>query len=64
MSGSEIGPGDSYSIPRDVEHGIEILEPGEVLDLLQSTKKGLSIVYNPLIQRMVFSRPLIRMLCF
>lgn len=30
--GSEIGPGDSYSIPRDVEHSIEIVEPGEVLD--------------------------------
>ena len=30
--GKEIGPGDSYSIPRDVEHGIEIIEPGEVLD--------------------------------
>jgi len=41
--GSEIGPGDSYSIPRDVEHGIEIIEPGEVLGLLQSTEKGLSI---------------------
>ena len=27
-----IGPGDSYSIPRNVEHRIEILEPGEVLD--------------------------------
>lgn len=24
--------GDSYSIPRDAEHGIEIIEPGEVLD--------------------------------
>jgi len=28
----EIGPGDSYSIPRDIEHRIEIVEPGEVLD--------------------------------
>jgi len=27
-----IGPGDSYSIPRDIEHRIEIIEPGEVLD--------------------------------
>jgi quercetin dioxygenase-like cupin family protein len=27
-----IGPGDSYTIPRNVEHRIEILEPGEVLD--------------------------------
>jgi quercetin dioxygenase-like cupin family protein len=30
--GCEIGPGDSYSIPRNVEHNIEIIEPGEVLD--------------------------------
>lgn len=29
----EIGPGDSYSIPRDVMHTIEIIEPGEVLDI-------------------------------
>ena len=27
-----IGPGDSYTIPRGVEHRIEIIEPGEVLD--------------------------------
>jgi quercetin dioxygenase-like cupin family protein len=27
-----IGPGDSYSIPRNVDHRIEIIEPGEVLD--------------------------------
>jgi len=27
-----IGPGDSYSIPKGVEHSIEIIEPGEVLD--------------------------------
>ena len=27
-----INPGDSYSIPRDVDHRIEIIEPGEVLD--------------------------------
>jgi quercetin dioxygenase-like cupin family protein len=27
-----IGPGDSYSIPRNVEHRIEIVVPGEVLD--------------------------------
>jgi quercetin dioxygenase-like cupin family protein len=27
-----IGPGDSYSIPRDTEHRIEIVEPGEVVD--------------------------------
>jgi quercetin dioxygenase-like cupin family protein len=27
-----IGPGDSYTIPRNVEHRIEIIVPGEVLD--------------------------------
>ncbi|MCK4786150.1 MAG: cupin domain-containing protein [Desulfobacteraceae bacterium] len=27
-----IGPGDSYTIPGDVEHSIEIIEAGEVLD--------------------------------
>lgn len=27
-----IGRGDSYSIPRDTEHRIEIVEPGEVVD--------------------------------
>ena len=28
----EIGPGDSYSIPANTEHSIEIIEAGEVLD--------------------------------
>lgn len=28
----EIGPGDSYSITQNIEHRIEILEPGEVVD--------------------------------
>jgi quercetin dioxygenase-like cupin family protein len=27
-----IGQGDAYSIPKNVEHRIEIIEPGEVLD--------------------------------
>jgi quercetin dioxygenase-like cupin family protein len=27
-----IEPGDSYSIPGNVEHRIEILDPGEILD--------------------------------
>ena len=27
-----IGPGDSYSIPENVEHSIEIIEAGEVVD--------------------------------
>ena len=34
-----IGPGDSYSIPRDVEHCIEIIEPGEVLDVFSPPRK-------------------------
>jgi quercetin dioxygenase-like cupin family protein len=29
---SPLGPGDSYCIPHNVEHRIEIVEPGEVLD--------------------------------
>ena len=28
----EIGPGDSYMIPENVAHTIEVIEPGEVLD--------------------------------
>ncbi len=39
MVGYEIGPGDSYSIPRDVEHSIEIIEPGEVLDFFSPPRK-------------------------
>jgi len=35
----EIGPGDSYSIPRDIEHRIEIIEPGEVLDFFSPPRK-------------------------
>ena len=34
-----IGPGDSYSIPRDVGHRIEIIEPGEVLDFFSPPRK-------------------------
>lgn len=35
----EIGPGDSYTIPRDVEHRIEIIEPGQVLDVFSPPRK-------------------------
>lgn len=35
----ELGPGDSYSIPRDIEHRIEIREPGEVLDFFSPPRK-------------------------
>ncbi len=34
-----IGPGDSHSISRDVEHRIEIIEPGEVLDFFSPPRK-------------------------
>jgi len=34
-----IGPGDSYTISRDVEHRIEIIEPGEVLDVFSPPRK-------------------------
>jgi quercetin dioxygenase-like cupin family protein len=37
--GHEIGPGDSYTIPRDVEHSIEIIEPGEILDFFSPPRK-------------------------
>jgi quercetin dioxygenase-like cupin family protein len=35
----EIGPGDSYSIPRNVEHRLEIIDPGEVLDFFSPPRK-------------------------
>jgi quercetin dioxygenase-like cupin family protein len=34
-----IGPGDSYSIPRDTGHRIEIIEPGEVVDVFSPPRK-------------------------
>jgi quercetin dioxygenase-like cupin family protein len=34
-----IGPGDSYSIPRDTEHRIEIIEAGEVIDFFSPPRK-------------------------
>ena len=35
----QIGPGDSYTIPGDVEHQIQIIEPGEVLDFFTPPRK-------------------------
>ena len=35
----EITAGDSYSIPKDVEHSIEIMEAGEVLDCFSPPRK-------------------------
>ncbi len=29
-----VGPGDSYTIPRDIEHRIEIIDPGGSIRLL------------------------------
>lgn len=29
----ELHPGDSYTIPKDVEHSIEIIEPGQIVDV-------------------------------
>jgi len=34
-----IEPGDSYTIPRDVEHRLEIIEPGEVLDIFNPPRR-------------------------
>jgi quercetin dioxygenase-like cupin family protein len=34
-----IGPGDSYTIPRNIDHSIEIIEPGEVLDFFSPPRK-------------------------
>jgi quercetin dioxygenase-like cupin family protein len=34
-----IGPGDSYSIPRDTDHRIEIIEAGEVIDCFSPPRK-------------------------
>jgi len=35
----EIGPGDSYTIPANVPHSIEILEAGEVLDIFTPPRR-------------------------
>ena len=35
----KIGQGDSYSIPRGIEHRIEIVEPGEVLDFFSPPRQ-------------------------
>jgi quercetin dioxygenase-like cupin family protein len=34
-----IGLGDTYSIPRDTEHRIEIIEPGEVVDFFSPPRR-------------------------
>jgi quercetin dioxygenase-like cupin family protein len=34
-----IGAGDSYCIPRDVEHHFEVIEPGEVIDFFSPPRK-------------------------
>jgi quercetin dioxygenase-like cupin family protein len=35
----QLGPGDTYNIPRDVEHFLEIIEPGEILDFFSPPRK-------------------------
>jgi quercetin dioxygenase-like cupin family protein len=37
----EIGPGDSYYIPRNVDHRFEIIEPGEILDFFSTPRNDL-----------------------
>jgi quercetin dioxygenase-like cupin family protein len=34
-------PGDSYSVPGGVEHSIEVLEPGEVIDVFVPSREDL-----------------------
>jgi quercetin dioxygenase-like cupin family protein len=38
-AGYALRPGDSYSIPRDVAHCIEIIEPGEIVDFFVPPRK-------------------------
>lgn len=35
----EIGAGDSYSIPANIDHSIEIIEAGEILDFFTPPRK-------------------------
>jgi len=37
--GYDLLPGDSYTVLRDVEHSMEIIEPGEVLDVFSPPRK-------------------------
>ncbi len=34
-----VGPGDSYSSPRDTAHRIEIIDPGEVVDFFSPPRR-------------------------
>jgi quercetin dioxygenase-like cupin family protein len=34
-----LGPGDSYSIPGGTEHSIEVVEPGEVIDVFSPPRE-------------------------
>ena len=51
----EIGPGDSYSIPADVLHSIEIIDAGEVLDFLLRQEKIIYETYKQDKCTLVFS---------
>jgi quercetin dioxygenase-like cupin family protein len=35
----ELAPGDSYAIPGNVEHRIEIIEPGQIVDVFAPPRK-------------------------
>ncbi len=35
----EIGPGDSYAIPADTRHSLDVIEPGEVVDVFAPPRK-------------------------
>ncbi len=34
-----IGPGDSYCIPGNIDHSVEVIEPGEVLDFFSPPRE-------------------------
>lgn len=36
-----LGPGDSYSVPADVEHSIEVVDAGEVIDVFVPPREDL-----------------------
>lgn len=37
--GCAIGPGDTHSVPRGIEHCIEIIEAGEILDFFSPPRR-------------------------
>jgi quercetin dioxygenase-like cupin family protein len=49
----ELAPGDSYSIPANVIHSLEILEPGEVVDVF--TPPRADYLHDPTVTMLVRS---------